>query len=1370
MEEERLINGQSLKKNPFDRANAASELFFCWLIPYFKKGYSRELTEDDMYQHRKKHDSGKLGDRMERAWNDQVKNNENPSLLKAMSRVFLFEILLLSILAVLTEAVRISQPLLIERLLRYYDANQVEVSKNEAYMYAALIVLSALLTVLCIHYFNLQIMQVGMKMRVALCSLIYRKALRLSTMALAETTIGQMVNLLSNDVGRFDQATHFLHQLWMAPLETVVVMFLCYNSVGYTGCIGIVFLLISIPIQSLLGRKTSQYRLSTAIRTDERVRLMNEIISGIQVIKMYTWEKPFAKLVEIVRNNEMKYIRLTSIIRAILMSCSMVLNRTAVFSCIVVYVLTGNTLNSAYAFTTTSFYRLLNNATMFFPQAVSQTSEMFISVKRIRTFLLYEEIESETQDDGAKKLMKDGSKSSTQMNRMSRYVGIRLNRVSVKWLKSLPENNLQDVTMNVEPGQLVAVVGAVGSGKTTLLHVLLKELEPQSGSVEINGRVSYASQEPWLFGGSVRQNILFGQKFDKNKYEEVVKVCALQRDFSLFPHGDRTLAGERGVSLSGGQRARINLARAVYKDADIYVLDDPLSAVDTHVGKQLFEDCICGYLAKKCVVLVTHQLQFLKYVRRIYLMEKGKVRASGSYEDIKGSGTDFTKMLEDIEEEEEEIRRKSKMVVEKPEEIENEVQVLEKEVMSKGSISWHVYKSYMRAGGNIMKATFVLFCFILTQILDSSAEYFVTIWVNIQQSMSQYNINSTTSSEESLSTASPMANEFPLSNTSRTINTEAVETDALSFLTNNITETPISVSTWAQNISTLSLNGTPSPLVNINSEDPYRDWWLRSLFIGNDAVIYYTVLFGFIIGLTFFRSLAFYQWCLTASTRMHNKMFSNIVYSPMRFFNINPSGRILNRFSKDIGALDESLPITLLDTIQIGLSVAAISTVIGSLSLWILVPTILIFALFYSMRVIFLKTSRDVKRVESITRSPIYTHLSASLQGLTTIRAFQAEEILKTEFDNYQNLNSAAFFMFLGANRTFGFWLDFICVVYIACVLVALLLVESETFGGNVGLALTQAMGLTGMFQWGMRQWSELENQMTSVERVQEYADLIPESEKNVQKTPRIWPDAGNVEFRKMSLRYSPKDPHVLRDLNFFIKAREKVGIVGRTGAGKSSLIQALFRLAEIDGSILIDNIDSKTISLYELRSKISIIPQEPVLFSGTLRKNLDPFDEYKDEILWSALEEVELKNAVNDLPSGLDSKMAEGGSNFSVGQRQLVCLARAVLRNNKVLVLDEATANVDPHTDSLIQTTIRKKFENCTVLTIAHRLHTIMDSDKVLVMDAGRAAEFDHPHRLLQNDDGVFYGLVMQTGKAHAKTLMAIAEEKYKQDQEVGA
>nr|CAI5849600.1 unnamed protein product [Callosobruchus analis] len=1262
------------------------------MCPFFVKGWRKELDEDDIDRHRRKHDSERLGSKLDAAWKREIKNKQ-PSLLRAIAKVLLAEMCLIDILMIIVESLRMLQPLLMARLLSYYDSNAAEENKNEAYIYAILIIFVLFVSVLCQHSFQINILQLGLKLRIACCALIYRKALKLNRAALGEVTIGQMINLLSNDVARFDLCFQGIHYMYIGPLETLIVIYLTYYYMGYTALIGPVFLLASIPMQLYLGKLISKFRLRTALRTDQRVRLMNEVITGIQVIKMYTWEAAFSKAVEIVRRNEMKCIRSASYIRAISMSCGLVLNRVAIYLCILVYILTGNVLTSSYVYTLTTFFRLLNSVTMFFPQAITVAFEVYVSVQRIQKFLLYEEIEPRAIQ----------VQKSTADERA--HTRIHLKNVSVKWNEKSSDYVLEKITLEAGPSQLTLIGGSVGSGKTTLLHVLLRELYPAEGTASIVGAVSYASQEPWLFAASVRQNILFGEKYDKDKYDEVVRVCALERDFELFPHGDHTLIGERGVSLSGGQRARINLARAVYKDADIYLLDDPLSAVDTHVGKHLFEKCICGYLDSKCVILVTHQLQYLKRANSIYILEDGKINVSGSYADVKSSGQIFSRLVSQIEDEEE-VRRKSAAPKEKEE---HEVQVLEKETKATGNVPWSVYKDFIKSGGGMTKVLFLILVFVLSTSSDSVAEYYVTWWVNIEQIRSS-------------NTSAPTIPKF-------SVNQSDAETTA---------------------------------------DDPYANWWLISLFTSDEsALTYYSFICVAVVVLCLSRSLYFFNWCLTVSSKLHKSMMDNIVYSSMLFFSKNPSGRILNRFSKDIGSLDELLPFTLLDTVQIGLRVLAISIVIGSLSYWITIPTIVILVIFYLLRTVYLQTSTAVKRIESITRSPIFTHLSMSLQGLTTIRALRAEDALTREFDNYQNRNSAAYFMFIGASRTFGFWLDAICVIYVGVAILILLFVKSESFGGNIGLALTQAMGITGMFQWGMRQWSELENQMTSVQRVQEYAVLKQEADEGKYQPPETWPEKGKIEFDKMSLQYTPDEPFVLKKVTFVIQSREKVGIVGRTGAGKSSLIQALFRLAHIEGSILIDNVNTKTIPLRRLRSSISIIPQEPVLFSGTFRRNLDPFDEYKDEALWNALEEVELKSMVAELPAGLNHPVTEGGGNLSVGQRQLVCLARAILRNNRILVMDEATSNVDPQTDGLIQKTIRKTFHDCTVLTIAHRLHTVMDSDKVLVMDAGRSVEFDHPHLLLQNEESIFYSLVRQTGKTTAEALQKIAEENYKNRQD---
>nr|XP_018899809.1 PREDICTED: probable multidrug resistance-associated protein lethal(2)03659 [Bemisia tabaci] len=1365
---------KKLERPPHPRAtaNPLSALTFTWILDLFLKGRRRDLETEDLYITLKEHSSGYLGDRLERLWLQEVTNSKKlkrkPSLLRALVKCFGAKLMLYGLLLCTMEiCLRVPQPILLGGLISYFTQRSQMSFTSALCLCAALIFLIFVCALCGEHPYFMAAVHMGMKLRVACCSLVHRKALRLSKTALGETTAGQIVNLLSNDVNRFDVAIVFVHYLWIGPLETIVVTYFLWTEVGVSSIIGVFVLLMFIPLQGWLGKKTSSLRLRTAIKTDERVRLMNEIISGIQVIKMYTWEKPFAKLVAFARKREIKMIKGSAYIRAVLLSFIVFHTRIALFYAIFSYVMFGNTITAQKVFVLTSYFNILRQTmTVFFPQGIGQVAEALVSIRRLQNFLLYEEMDikhlpsskanGSAVDETDNNALKNSDKNeiitdktrSNQINDLKNGAATVLADVNensivikgakAKWFEHSTDYSLNNINLKIKKGKLLAIVGPVGSGKTSLLHAILRELPLLEGSIVTNGIISYASQEPWLFAGSVRQNILFGLPMERDWYKKVVKTCALQTDFDQFPYGDKTVVGERGVSLSGGQRARINLARAIYKRADVYLLDDPLSAVDAHVGKHLFEDCISLALKDKTVILVTHQLQYLSNVDHVIMMQNGTIEAEGTYQELQSSsGKNYLSLLSSVKEEEEKednltisvstlhkrqssVQSVASSLDDRYEEDPQEVE----EMRTTGQVSGQVYTKYFRAGGHLCFVFFLLFMCVLTQILASGSDYWITYWVNLEEHEWAPTLN-------------------------KTSHLSAPHNDTVNLPSLDLEGNPLSQNGTQADNSHMTHNFFGFPLD--------RQW----------CIYIFSAITAAMVIATLVRSASFVQLCTNASMNLHNNMFSAIVRSTMYFFNSNPSGRILNRFSKDMGSIDELLPLALIDCIQIGLTLVGIIIVVATVNPLLLIPTTVIGIIFYLLRIFYISTSRSVKRLEGITRSPVFSHLNASLQGLTTIRAFGAQSILEQEFDNHQDLHSSAWYLFIASSRAFGFWLDVVCLFYIAIVTFSFLVLGNENYGGNVGLAITQSIGLTGMFQWGMRQSAELENQMTSVERVLEYSNLPqepalespPNSDK---KPPPDWPQRGRVIFRKMFLRYVAHEPPVLKNLNFTIEPKEKVGIVGRTGAGKSSLISALFRLAYNEGQIIIDDIDVGEIGIHELRSKISIIPQEPVIFSGTLRRNLDPFDEYPDAKIWNALDEVELKDFVSDLAGGLNTKMSEGGTNFSVGQRQLVCLARAIVRNNKILVMDEATANVDPQTDVLIQSTIRNKFKDCTVLTIAHRLHTVMDSSKVLVMDGGTMVEFDHPWLLLQNKESFFYKMVEKTGKNSSQMLMSIAAKNY--------
>ncbi|KAJ8733841.1 hypothetical protein PYW07_014392 [Mythimna separata] len=1153
---------QRREMNPRYGANLFSILTFGWTLETFKMGYSRDIKDTDLYAPLPEHRSNVLGDAMQKAWDCEEQNAQRrgerckPSLWRVLFKVFGCELMLYGlILAAMEFLIRSSNSTYLYRLFSYYDM-EGSVSWGEAVFFAFGIVCCSTLNIMVQHPFMMGAMHMGMKMRVGVCSLIYRKALKVNIQATSESSGGLVLNLMANDVNRFDTGPLFAHYLWIGPLETLLMTVYLYREMGMPAVYGSLIILAVIPFQIFLGLNTAYYRRGTAEKSDERVRLMQEIIMGIEVIKMYTWEKPFQKIIDSVRRHEVFYIKMTSYIRGVIMSFIMFTSRFGIFITVLLYVTYVNRITVENVFFLTCYYNITKQTmTLYFPQAVGQ----------------------------------------------------------------------------IFAGSLTTVIGAVGSGKSTLLHMVLSELPCTVGAMEVNGTVSYASQDPWLFVGSVRQNILFGQSFQKQRYMEVCKVCALERDISLFPHGDKTVVGERGVSLSGGQRARINLARAVYKEEKelkiIQLMNEKVREVHEEENVPSFQS-----------VSMLFQPSTLSLHRRHWSM-----MLDMSVDD------------------------------QKP----------EAEVQATGRVHGSVYRDYFMAGAPCCLVIIVGFLFLLAQFCASACDYWISRWSNTEDR--------------------------------------------------------------------LSGDATMDVLI-----------WSEQGLGRKDFVLIFGIITLATIIVALIRAFFFFSLCMKSSIKLHDQMFESISRSPMSFFHTNPSGRILNRFSKDMGAVDELLPQAMIDCFQIILNLLGVVIVILMTDITLLIPITAAMVIFYIFRVIYIRTTGAVKRLEGITRSPVFGHVNATILGLATIRSFGAEFLLAEEFDLHQDLHSAAWYLFITCSRSFGYFLDLICLLFIICVTFSCLM-KTDMDGSYVGLAITQSISLTGIFQWGMRQSAEMENQMTSVERVMEYTKLPQEAairSAPEKKPPADWPAEGLIKFDNLSLKYSPEGAYVLQRLQFTIEPQEKIGIVGRTGAGKSSIIQALFRLAYLEGTITIDGVDIMSIGLHDLREKLSIIPQEPVLFSGNIRKNLDPFDQYPDSVLMEALNNVELQAEGDESP--LYKEVSEGGCNFSVGERQLVCLARAIVHNDRILVLDEATANVDAQTDQLIQTAIRLHFSSCTVLTVAHRLNTIIDSDKILVLDAGRLMEFDHPHILLQNKKGYFRKMVSETGPTMTSLLHKQAAQSY--------
>ncbi|NXS19468.1 MRP4 protein, partial [Mystacornis crossleyi] len=821
------------KPNPLQDANLCSRLFFWWLNPLFITGHKRKLEEDDMYKVLPEDSSEKLGEELQWYWDKEVqkakKRGKTPHLTKAIILCYWKSYLVFGIFTMIEETLKIVQPIFLGKIINYfenYDSSD-EVALNFAYCYAGALSVCTLILATMHHLYFYHVQRAGMKLRVAMCHMIYRKALRLSNVAMAKTTTGQIVNLLSNDVNKFDQVTIFLHFLWAGPLQAVAVTVLLWMEIGPSCLAGMAVLIILLPVQTCIGRLFSSLRSKTAALTDVRIRTMNEVISGMKIIKMYAWEKSFAELVNGLRRKEIAMVMKSSYLRGLNLASFFVASKITVFMTFMAYVLLGNVISASRVFVAVSLYGAVRlTVTLFFPAAVERVSESVISIRRIKNFLMLDEV----------------SHFKPQLHGSNENIILHVQDLTCYWDKSLETPALQQISFTVRRGELLAVIGPVGAGKSSLLSAVLGELPTDKGLINVTGRIAYVSQQPWVFSGTVRSNILFDKEYEKEKYEKVLKVCALKKDLELLANGDLTVIGDRGATLSGGQKARVNLARAVYQDADIYLLDDPLSAVDAEVGRHLFEKCICQALHQKISVLVTHQLQYLRAANQILILKEGKMVGKGTYAEFLRSGIDFASLLKKDEEVVEQlsvpgtpnlksarnrtfsessvlsqdlsIHSQKDGAVEQPPG-ENALAAVPEESRHEGKINFKVYRKYFTAGANCFVIFILLVFNILAQVAYVLQDWWLSYWANHQEKL---------------------------------------------------------------NLTTNGHKGT--------NETQHLD---LNFYLGIYAgLTVATILFGII------RSLLVFQVLVSSGQNLHNKMFQSILKAPVLFFDRNPIGKFIS--------------------------------------------------------------------------------------------------------------------------------------------------------------------------------------------------------------------------------------------------------------------------------------------------------------------------------------------------------------------------------------------------------------------------------------------------------------------------------------------
>ncbi|OWF40077.1 Multidrug resistance-associated protein 1 [Mizuhopecten yessoensis] len=1227
------------------------------------------------------------------------------SLIKAFWPMFLLSALYKLIFDIL----QFVSPLVLKQLIMF-TRNKSEYQWR-GYVYAVMMFVVAVVQSFILHQYFHGCQLLGMKLRTAIITVVYRKMLLLSNTARRNSTVGEIVNLMSVDAQRFMELMTYFHTIWSGPFQIVVSLYFLWQTLGPSVLAGTGVMIVMIPVNAVIAKKSRDLQMQQMKFKDSRIKLMNEVLNGIKVCRD-------TKLNHICR----QYVSLVTF---------------------AVYVLvdSNNILDAEKAFVSLSLFNILRFPLSMLPQVISSIVQVSVSVKRLQHFLDNEQLDifSIDRDTSAKH-------------------SITIEKGTFTWEKETETPTLREINLEVPDGSLVAVVGSVGSGKSSILSAILGEMEKLKGKANVKGSIAYVAQQAWIQNATLQDNILFGKTKYQTEYSNVLDACALKTDLEILPAGDETEIGEKGINLSGGQKQRVSLARAVYQDADIYLLDDPLSAVDSHVGKHIFDQVIGprGLLKEKTRVLVTHGIGFLPKVDLIVVLVNGQISEVGSFQELIGHAGAFAEFLknyltEELDSEDVDLDLEEIEDLKMAEEIVSQLgSIMEDDKTAKLQKQVSVISSRLRtmSGGS--------------QDLDGDVPRAVTpvSWKGSQPKFPTSPVLMRQKSEHPVSKEEKEAENLKRQvqekkKEDKLIQAESVETGTVKmtvFLSYLKSVGPIlsciiilfyilyNIASVYSNIWLSEWSNDEAATVNGTVDTAQRD--LRLGVYGALGLVQGTVIV--------FASLCLYLGNVMAGRHLHAGMLKNIMASPMEFFDTTPLGRMVNRFSKDIDVLDVTIPRTFEAWLACLLRVLSVPVVIGystPLFLTVLIPLGL---LYFVIQRFYVATSRQLKRLDSVSRSPIYSHFGETVTGVTTIRAYKQQERFISESEGKVDENNICYFPSIIANRWLAIRLEFVanCIVFFAALFAVL--GRDELSAGLVGLSITYALNVTQTLNWLVRMTCELETNIVAVERVKEYSETPTEAAWEIEdkKPDPKWPETGKVTFENYGTRYREGLDLVLKGITCEVQPGEKVGIVGRTGAGKSSLTLALFRIIEkAQGSIIIDGIDIASLGLHDLRSKITIIPQEPVLFSGTLKMNLDPFEQYSDAELWRALEHAHLKSFVKELPTELMYECSEGGENLSVGQRQLVCLARALLRKTKILVLDEATAAVDLETDDLIQNTIRTEFHDCTILTIAHRLNTIMDYDKIMVLDAGVIREYEIPHILLQDKETIFYGMAKDAG-----------------------
>ncbi|KAF4120533.1 ABC-type multidrug transport system, ATPase and permease component [Geosmithia morbida] len=1344
-------------------ANILSLITFEWMTPLMVAGYKRQLHQRDIWAINPDRAVEPLTEKFRASFKRRVARGDKHPLFMALHETFFFEFWLGASLASFVAIAQVLAPFTLRYLIQFatdawlaQHSDQPSPPIKNGIGFALGITAMMVFQSFGVNHFIYRGMMMGGQSRGILIGLIYEKAMLISARAKAggnpkemtrpdsregetgkkakdrkkpvrpEEDVagwgnGRITNLMSVDTYRIDQASALIHMLWSSPISIALTLALLIVNLSYNALAGFGLIIVAAPLLAFAIRRLLVRRKSINKITDQRVSLTQEIIQSVRFVKFFGWEQSFMKRLGEYRSREIHSIQVLLAIRNAINAIGVAMPIFASMLSFISYSLTNPGLRPAEIFSSLALFNTLRVPLNILPLVLGQAIDAWSSMGRIEKFFMeedeqeaFEHVESlpnaielhnanftweqaaaqETEGDDKKAGKKSAGNGAINANKITGISTAGDDATSI--LASEPEPfKLSDINLDVSRNELIAVIGTVGSGKSSLLSALAGDMRKTSGEVILGASRAFCPQYAWIQNTSVRNNILFGKEYDRAWYNEVVRAAALEADMDMLPNGDQTEIGERGITISGGQKQRLNIARAIYFDADIILMDDPLSAVDAHVGRHIFDNAILGLLGNKCRVLATHQLWVLNRCDRIVWMDNGKIHAVGTFDQLMSEHASFRTLMEttdlgekkkkkvggDDEDEDEEAENKD---VPPGKRKKNKAQgLMQQEEKAESSVPWSVYFDFVRASGSLFNAV-VVFVFLL---MAQGSNIMTGLWLSYWTS-----------------------DEFGLT----------------------------------------------------------RDTYI-GIYTGL-AVLQAVIMYLFSVSLSIMGT--------RASKKMLAEAVRRVLRAPMSFFDTTPLGRITNRFSRDVDVMDNNLTEAMRMYLFTLVSVTGIFALIIAYFHWFAVALVPLYCLFILAASYYRASAREVKRFESVLRSNVFAKFGEGLTGVASIKAYGLRQSFVDSLRKSIDDMNAAYYLTFSNQRWLSIRVDMIGNLL---VLVVGVLVVTSRFDVNPSissLVLSYILAIVQMMQFGVRQLAEVENGMNAVERLRHYGtQLEEEAPLHTVEVRPSWPDKGEIVFRDVEMRYRENLPLVLKGLSMHVRGGERIGVVGRTGAGKSSIMSTLFRLVEISaGSITIDGLDISTMGLHDLRSRLAIIPQDPTLFRGTVRTNLDPFDEHTDLELWSALRQADLVPADagpetttaaptgekdiaaatattdgNNDPSpsriGLDTAVEEDGLNFSLGQRQLMALARALVRGSRIIVCDEATSSVDMETDAKIQNTIANGFRGRTLLCIAHRLRTIVGYDRICVMDAGRIAELDTPLELWKKEDGIFRSMCDRSG-----------------------